>query len=190
MADTRADAQRTHATREIERKYEATTDTRIPDLTEVRGVARVVHAGTADLDADYYDTPDLRLAAHTLTLRRRTGGTDEGWHLKLPVAPGVRDEIRAPLADDVPPALAALVRARTRGRPLRPAVRIRSSRDLHHLLDTDGTLLAELSTDTVHAERLTGDGATADWTEIEVELADGADTALLDAVDKHLRKAG
>ncbi len=70
MADTRADAQRPHAKREIERKYEATPDTRVPDLTEVRGVARVLHAGTADLDADYYDTTDLRLAAHALTLRR------------------------------------------------------------------------------------------------------------------------
>ncbi|WP_086731612.1 rod shape-determining protein [Streptomyces fradiae] len=42
--------------REIERKYEATTDTRVPDLTRVRGVARVADAGTADLDAG--TTPD------------------------------------------------------------------------------------------------------------------------------------
>ncbi|MCP9988106.1 CYTH and CHAD domain-containing protein [Streptomyces sudanensis] len=180
MADTK---------REIERKYEATTDTRVPDLTRVRGVSRVVDTGTADLDAVYYDTPGLRLAAHSVTLRRRTGG-DAGWHLKLPVAPGVRDEIHAPLGDDVPPALAALVRALTRGDTLAPAVRLRSSRDVRHLLDGDGALLAELSTDTVRAERLTGDGGTAHWTEIEVELADGTDPALLDAVDKRLRKAG
>ncbi|MDT9682954.1 CYTH and CHAD domain-containing protein [Streptomyces sp. TRM76323] len=176
--------------REIERKYEATTDTRVPDLTRVRGVSRVVDAGTADLDAVYYDTPGLRLAAHSITLRRRTGGGDAGWHLKLPVAPGVRDEIGAPLDDDVPPSLAALVRARTRGDALAPVVRLRSSRDVRHLLDGDGGLLAELSTDTVHAERLTGGGGTARWTEIEVELADGGDPALLDAVGKRLRKAG
>lgn len=181
MADTK---------REIERKYEATTDTRVPDLTKVRGVARVVDAGTADLDAVYYDTPDLRLAAHSLTLRRRTGGADAGWHLKLPVAPGVRDEIRAPLGDDVPRDLAGLVRARTRGGDLVPVVRLRSSRDVHHLVDTEGALLAELSTDTVHAERLTDGGGTAEWAEIEVELADGGDPTLLDAVDKRLRKAG
>ncbi|MCQ0022718.1 CYTH and CHAD domain-containing protein [Streptomyces somaliensis DSM 40738] len=179
MADTK---------REIERKYEATTDTRVPDLTRVRGVSRVVDTGTADLDAVYHDTPDLRLAAHSVTLRRRTGG-DAGWHLKLPVAPGVRDEVHAPLDDDVPPALAALVRALTRGRALVPVVRLRSSREVRHLLDGDGGLLAELSTDTVRAERLTG-GGTAQWTEIEVELADGGDPALLDAVDKRLRKAG
>ncbi|OEJ96293.1 CYTH and CHAD domain-containing protein [Streptomyces thermolilacinus] len=181
MADTK---------REIERKYEATTDTAVPDLTRVPGVARVLDAGTAGLDAVYYDTPGLRLAAHSVTLRRRTGGADEGWHLKLPVSPGVRDEIAAPLADEVPEALAALVRARTRGDTLTPVVRLRSSRDVRHLLDDDGTLLAELSTDTVHAERLTDGGSTARWTEIEVELADGGDPALLDAVEKRLRKAG
>ncbi|MFJ8697177.1 CYTH and CHAD domain-containing protein [Streptomyces roseolilacinus] len=181
MADTK---------RETERKYEATPDTRVPDLTRVRAVSRVADAGTADLDAVYYDTPDLRLAAHSITLRRRTGGGDAGWHLKLPVAPGVRDEIHAPLGDEMPQTLAALVRARTRGRALTPVVRLRSSRDVRHLLDGDGTLLAELSTDTVHAERLTDGGGTAHWTEIEVELADGGDPALLDAVDKRLRKAG
>ena len=44
--------------------------------------------------------------------------------------------------------------------------------------------------DAVRAERLRGGGRTAAWTEIEVELADGGDPALLDAVEKRLRKAG
>ncbi|MFG3494116.1 CHAD domain-containing protein [Streptomyces sp. NPDC047928] len=181
MADTK---------REIERKYEATSDTRLPDLTRVPGVSAVTDQGTAELDAVYYDTADLRLAAHSLTLRRRTGGDDAGWHLKLPVAPGIRDEIHAPLADDVPHPLAGLVRARTRGDTLLPVVRLRSSRHIHHLEGGDGTPLAELSTDTVSAEPLTDGGTTATWTEIEVELADGGDPAFLDAVDKRLRKAG
>lgn len=83
--------------REIERKYEATgDDVRLPDLTKAAGVASVVDKGVAELDAVYYDTQDLRLAADSLTLRRRTGGDDAGWHLKFPVATGIRDEIRAP----------------------------------------------------------------------------------------------
>jgi CHAD domain-containing protein len=180
MADTK---------REIERKYEATPDTPLPDLTQVPGVADVVGKGVAELDAVYYDTADLRLAAASLTLRRRTGGTDAGWHLKLPVAPGVRDEITAPLSDDVPDGLAALVRAYARGEELVPVVRLLSSRDVHHLVDADSALLAELSRDAVVAERLHGGDGTAQWDEIEVELADGGDPAFLDAVDKRLRKA-
>ncbi|MGW0896544.1 CYTH and CHAD domain-containing protein [Streptomyces goshikiensis] len=184
MADTK---------REIERKFEfsekASKATRqaLPDLTGTAAVAAVRDEGTVDLDAVYYDTPDQRLAADGLTLRRRTGGGDAGWHLKLPVSPGVRDEVAAPLGDTVPPALAALVRSRVRGGALEPQVRLRSSRRVSHLLDAEGALLAELSTDTVRAER--GE-ATAGWTEVEVELADDVDPALLDAVEKKFRKAG
>ncbi|MEV1050931.1 CYTH and CHAD domain-containing protein [Streptomyces sp. NPDC049887] len=176
--------------REIERKYEATPDTKVPDLTGAAGIADVVEKGVTELDAVYYDTPGLRLAADRITLRRRTGGADEGWHLKFPVATGIREEIHAPLRDAVPRTLAGLVRSRTRGTPLVAVVRLRSSRDVRHLVDDRGRLLAELSLDTVHAERLTPGSGTAGWTEIEVELADDADPALLDRVEKRLRKAG
>ncbi|WP_406512076.1 CYTH and CHAD domain-containing protein [Streptomyces sp. NBC_00161] len=182
MADTK---------REIERKFEFTTSKAarrgVPDLTGTAAIAAVADRGTVDLDAVYYDTPDQRLAADGLTLRRRTGGADAGWHLKLPVSPGVRDEVAAPLSDTVPRSLAALVRSRVRDTPLEPQVRLLSSRRITHLLDADGTLLAELSTDDVRAER---DEAAAAWTEVEVELADGVDPALLDAVEKKFRKAG
>lgn len=179
--------------REIERKYEATgDDVRLPDLTKVTGVASVADKGVAELDAVYYDTRDLRLAADSLTLRRRTGGDDAGWHLKFPVATGIRDEIRAPLSPAVPRTLAALLRSRVRDGELTPVVRLVSSRDVRHLLDGDGALLAEVSIDAVRAERLGPGpaGATAAWTEIEVELADEADPAVLDLVEKRLRKAG
>ncbi|MEU5362459.1 CYTH and CHAD domain-containing protein [Streptomyces sp. NPDC005925] len=180
MADTK---------REIERKYES-DESGLPDLTRVKGVAAVADEGVSHLDATYYDTADQRLAADAITLRRRTGGSDAGWHLKFPVAPGVRDEVRAPLSDTVPRDLAGLLRSRVRDTTLLPLVRLRSERDVRHLLDADGRLLAEVGVDEVHAERLTGDARAARWTEIEVELADGGDPAFLDKVDKRLRKAG
>ncbi|MGW1984728.1 CYTH and CHAD domain-containing protein [Streptomyces collinus] len=177
------------AKREIERKYES-DDGGLPDLTGVGKVADVLDKGVTELDATYYDTADERLAAAALTLRRRTGGSDAGWHLKVPVAPGVRDEIRAPLSDTVPEEIAALVRSRVRTADLIPVVRLRSARDVRHLVDADGALLAEASVDAVTAERLNRAGGTAQWIEIEVELADDGDPAFLDKVDKRLRKAG
>ncbi|MEU9322303.1 CYTH and CHAD domain-containing protein [Streptomyces canus] len=179
MADTK---------REIERKYES-DDSGLPDLTGVAGVEAVVDKGVAHLDATYYDTADERLVASSITLRRRTGGSDAGWHLKLPVSEGVRDEIRAPISDTLPDELAALVRSRVREVELLPVVRLRSNRDVRHLLDAQGRLLAEVSVDAVHAERLSGGVGDAQWTEIEVELADGGDSAFLDKVEKRLRKA-
>ncbi|WP_217206324.1 CYTH and CHAD domain-containing protein [Streptomyces sp. AC550_RSS872] len=180
MADTK---------REIERKYES-DDSGLPDLTGVAGVAAVIDKGVAHLDATYYDTADERLDASSITLRRRTGGSDAGWHLKFPVAPGVRDEIQAPLSDTLPRTLAGLVRSRVRDAELVPVVRLRSDRDVRDLVDAEGLLLAEVSVDAVQAERLTGGGRTAQWTEIEVELADGTDPAFLDKVEKKLKKAG
>ncbi|MFF3301100.1 CHAD domain-containing protein [Streptomyces sp. NPDC002908] len=178
--------------REVERKYEATPETRLPDLTRAAGVSAVVPRGVTELDAVYYDTEDFRLAAASLTLRRRTGGGDAGWHLKIPVSAGIRDEIRAPLTEALPPELTGLLRSRVRDTPVVPVVRILSARDVHHLLDEDGGLLAELSVDEVLAERLTeeGHGTTSAWTELEVELADDGDPAVLDAVERRLRKAG
>lgn len=180
MADTK---------REIERKYES-DDSGLPDLTGIAGVAAVIDKGVAELDATYYDTVDERLAASSLTLRRRTGGFDAGWHLKFPVAPGVRDEIQAPISDALPDTLAGLVRSRVRHAELVPVVRLRSDRDVRDLVDAEGRVLAEVSVDAVHAQRLAGGDGIAQWTEIEVELADGGDPGFLDKVEKRLRKAG
>ncbi|WP_328939968.1 CYTH and CHAD domain-containing protein [Streptomyces tauricus] len=179
--------------RETERKYEVPSpaDTSwLPELERVDGVAEVVDRGPEELDAVYYDTDDLRLSGSSAVLRRRTGGTDAGWHLKLPLSGDSREEISSALTDTVPAALLDLTRSRTRGAELTPVVRIRSTRQVRHLVDADGTTRAELCVDSVRAESLRADGRHAAWNELEVELAEDADPAILDAVEKKLRKKG
>ncbi|MGW2007737.1 CYTH and CHAD domain-containing protein [Streptomyces nigrescens] len=185
--------------REIERKYEADNDTQLPDLAGIGPVAAVAEAGTEDLDALYYDTTGLSLAADGITLRRRTGGRDAGWHLKLPVAPGVRDEVRAPLSDVPPPELTALVRSRALDQELVPVVRLRTRRTVRVLRDAAGTPLAEVAEDAVHAWPAAGavgagesgaGRAGARWREIEVELLGEGDTGLLDEIGRALAAAG
>jgi CHAD domain-containing protein len=87
--------------REIERKYDAaeaaTALDAVTSMTGVAGVAAVSRHDEQILDAVYYDTEDLRLIRAGVTLRRRTGGEDAGWHLKLPAGADTRDEIRLPL---------------------------------------------------------------------------------------------
>ncbi|MGK5631403.1 CHAD domain-containing protein [Streptomyces sp. URMC 123] len=176
--------------REIERKYEAPEGAVLPDLTGAHGVASAEARGVVTLDAIYYDTADLRLAAAGVTLRRRTGG-DAGWHLKLPVGPDTRDEIHAPLSDTVPERLTALVRSRTRGAELVPVVRLRTERDVRELLDAEGEPLAEAAVDRVTAQRLApGEVRQALWTEAEVELAPGRNPAVLDEVERLLLAHG
>ncbi|MFD5652609.1 CHAD domain-containing protein [Streptomyces sp. NPDC127039] len=182
----------TQSKRETERKYEPPSGglAGLPDLTGAGPVASVTAAGPEELDAVYHDTVDLRLAGSSATLRRRTGGPDAGWHLKLPLTGDTREEVWAPLSDDVPAALRELVLSRTRGAPLRPVVRIRSTRAVRRLHDAEGGVLAELSLDEVRADATAAGGGRAEWGELEVELAEGVPAGLLDAVEKKLRKKG
>lgn len=183
-----------HSTRETERKYVAPAADDVswlPDLIGVDAVASVAERGIQQLDAVYYDTDDLRLTRTSASLRRRTGGTDAGWHLKLPLPGDSREEIRTPLSsENVPVELRDLALSRTRGAALRPVMRIRSTRFLRHLLDGEGDVLAELSMDVVYADSLFDDGGHAMWTEMEVELADDGDLSLLDGIEEVLRKNG
>jgi len=89
--------------REIERKYDAASGgtaalDAVKTMTGTAGVAAVQELPEQLLDAIYYDTADLRLIRAGITLRRRTGGEDAGWHLKLPAGatPGTRYACRWP----------------------------------------------------------------------------------------------
>ena len=106
---------------ETERKYEAAAGFTLPDLTGLDSVAAITAPRTYRLRAVYFDTPGLGLAAARITLRRRTGGTDAGWHLKLPAGVDSRREVHAPLgrgARTVPARLAGLVTGWSAGQPL------------------------------------------------------------------------
>src|SRR5215472_11405049 len=107
---------------ETELKYEAPDDAVLPKLDDIPAVAATRRESEEHLEAEYYDTKDWRLIRAGITLRRRTGGHDDGWHLKMPVGVHSRREIRTPLgaADaGLPSQLAELVLVYTRGEPLR-----------------------------------------------------------------------
>jgi CHAD domain-containing protein len=176
---------------ETERKYEAPSDASLPDLTEITGVA--TGPEEFDLEATYFDTDDYRLARAGVTLRRRVGGEDEGWHLKLPAGEDSRQEVRVPLGRAVktpPKDLSSLVRAHTRGSGLAPIAEIRTNRRRWQLTNGNGELLAEVVDDVVTAQTMGSSTTTTSWREIEVELGEGGDRALLDTVERHLGEAG
>jgi CHAD domain-containing protein len=185
---------------EIERKYDAEPDFVLPKLTGLSGVATVSDPETHQLVANYFDTDDFRLARHGITLRRRRGGSDAGWHLKIPAGSQGKQELHAPLgrSQTVPGKLAALVAAYTRGAPLRPVATLETGRTVVLLRDKTGKVLAEVADDAVIGQVLDGavTGAAegtqppiSAWREIEIELVEGSPTLLKEA-GKRLRKAG
>ncbi len=162
---------------EIEQKFDVDAGFTRPDfagLRDVRAAAPVLH----HLSATYFDTADGRLAAAVITLRRRTGGPDEGWHLKLPGGPAAdgvsaRLEVHAPLAagtDRVPERLAARVAEVTGDLPLAPIALLATERTLVTLTGPDGTLRAEVADDQVTARRLADGAEPLRWREVEVEV--------------------
>ncbi|KLL11433.1 CYTH and CHAD domain-containing protein [Protofrankia coriariae] len=145
--------------REIERKFAVDPGFVLPALEQLPGVAAVSEPERATLEAVYYDSDDFRLAQNKITLRRRTGGHDEGWHLKLPLRAGEREEIQRPLgaadtpADELTPPddLVDLVRVHLRDAPLRPVARLVTDRTSIRLRDAAGADRAEVVDDQVSA---------------------------------------
>jgi CHAD domain-containing protein len=179
---------------EVECTYAVDEDTAVPDLAGVGQVASMERIAEVELEATYFDTSDLALAASGVTLRRRQGGEDEGWHLKLPASAG-RHEVQLPLGravKTVPKPLRVTVDGLARGRRLTPVAVVRNRREIYALLDAAGGVLAHLCDDHVSATATataTTEERTATWREWEVELVDGA-ASLLQRVTATLADQG
>ncbi len=178
---------------EVEAKFRVHGPFTLPDLTvDATGVAEVSAGERSSLRAVYYDTADLRLAREGVTLRQRTGGSDAGWHLKLPTGQERgREEIQLPPdGGGVPKELRELVTAYARSAPLAPVATLRTARTTRELYDESGTRLGELVDDVVSV--LDGRRVAARFRELEVEAApDAADPeGLLDRVGAVLTAAG
>ncbi|GAA1473317.1 CYTH and CHAD domain-containing protein [Corynebacterium aurimucosum] len=161
---------------EIEAKFAVDETTPMPDLTHLDEVSRVAETRHHSLSAIYYDTEDLRLTHAKITLRRRTGGNDDGWHIKIPGAEG-RTEIRAELGEpidgkyEVPDELLHQVRSVVRNQPLEPIAQVDNNRTELLLVNADEQPVAEFCDDHVTAFSFLPGGSQNTWREWEVELA-------------------
>jgi inorganic triphosphatase YgiF len=187
---------------ETEQKYDADEGFELPEFGRLAGRSGRRGVLGAEpkryyLSATYFDTDDLDLHRHRVTLRRRVGGPDEGWHLKLPVRKDTRQERHAPLdeggAGAIPARLAAQVEDIIAGARLHPIAILDTERTVVTLAGKTGEPLVEIADDQVTATRFGGPGnQPMTWREIEVEVMSDREeaTSLLEAVGQALREAG
>lgn len=159
---------------EVEVTFDVDADTVVPDWTTIDAVVSVTGPDVRPLDALYLDSADGELAGHGVAIRRRTGGPDEGWHLKGPLVDGARVELHWPLTvDDEIPVAVREAAAEYTDAALVPLARIRNERLAYDLRDERGAVIAEMVDDHVVADDLRA-GVQRTWREWEVELGPAA----------------
>ncbi|WP_164884548.1 CYTH domain-containing protein [Leucobacter muris] len=187
-------------TLEVERKYEAGVELRLPDAEAFRAAGFEAGAPVVQqLSARYFDTPEGDLARRGFAVRSRHGGKDAGWHMKQRTEGGNR-ELLWPHGDEMPAELRREIEARIGVSPDRlvPIAALETRRTTV-VLRHDGREVVELADDRVRA-REGATGVRRAWREWEAELlpgagigADAADpegAALLDRVEAVLLAAG
>ncbi len=165
--------------REVERKFRVHGLFVLPDLAEAGIPGTHVTSAPFDMDAIYHDTRELTLFRWGITLRRREGGADAGWHMKLPVAGAdgtTRDEMHVSLeagaVGSVPGALVGVVSPLLHELPLVPIVTLNTTRTPTVVHSIDGTALVEIVDDVVTVRH---DGRVVSvFREVEVEALDSS----------------
>ncbi|MDJ0395608.1 CYTH and CHAD domain-containing protein [Rhodococcus sp. G-MC3] len=176
---------------EREDKFDVDAGFVLPPLEQVTSEGGSAQTSEVQLISSYYDTDDLDLLRRGITVRRRRGDADTGWHAKVP-AEKARTEIRLPLGqgddESVPDELASLLRGASLGKPLSQVATLVSLRTVHVLTDSDGGVVAELADDSVSVDLAGTDGHA--WRELEVELGPSGSEGDLKRVGKVLKAAG
>lgn len=155
---------------ERERKFDVEPTFEVPDLDAAVPPGSATVRSVQQLRSDYFDTADHAVRRAGLTLRRRTGTDDVGWHLKLPDGEH-REEVHFDPADEIPADVTRLLMGITRGAPLSVVATVETERHVTRIVDTAGGTVADLDLDHVRSTAApNGRPLVSSWTELEVEL--------------------
>lgn len=137
-------------------------------------------------------TPDGAVLARTEVTwtAKRSTRTAQPNRAGQPKTAGALPAQSRPVPLPVHPDAAKFVSGLSLGLPLRAVARLEALRRRVELRALDGHLLAEVDHDAVTGRRLVGARGTARFSEVEVELAPGCTTEVLDAVVSRLVAAG
>lgn len=176
---------------EREDKFDVDPGFGLPSSDQLIPKGGSAESSEVQLVSTYFDTEELDLLQRGITLRRRRGDADTGWHAKVPAAKA-RTEIRLPLGSGedatVPEELVDLLAGVSLGKPLAPVATLTSLRRVTVLSDHVGGVIAEVADDTVTVDLAGADGHG--WREVEVELGPAGSESALKRIGKTLKDAG
>src|SRR6478672_9513896 len=166
---------------EREDKYDVGPGWGLPDLADLLPAGGRIETAEFPLDNLYFDTPSMHLMQLGVTLRRREGGPDAGWHLKVPTGLA-RNEITVTSdSTTMPQELSMIVTGLRAGEELQPIARLQVTRTVHRLVTAEGGLMVEVADDLVNAATMGEAAHLSEWREIEVELKPAGTERLLKA---------
>ena len=181
---------------ETEFKFRVPTDFVMPSFPQSLGTWN--SEPIRNMDATYWDTTDATLLRWGITMRLRTGGGDDGWHVKIPTSThektggisgaSVRTELHRDATTATPPSdFVELLSAILQGSEVVAIARVQTHR-VPQVLSAANDKLIELVDDHVTLSR--EGNVVEEFREIEIELLDSqAMPAALD-LSEILRTAG
>jgi len=155
---------------EQEDKFEVDPDWVMPQLTELVPDGGRLDQQTRKLDNTYFDTPGAGLRLFGITLRRRVGGSETGWQLKVPSGTARTELQSGSRTRTLPPALGKGVQGLLAGENLDAVAKIKTTRTAYRVMNADGDLVLEIADDQVESGPPDGDSMLHSWREVEIEV--------------------
>ena len=176
--------------REREDKFEVDPDWVLPQVMDLVPDGGRLDSEVRQLDNTYFDTPGAALRLFGITLRRRVGGSETGWQLKVPNGTARTELQSGSRAKTLPSALADGVEGLLAGESLGHVATIVTTRTAHRILDADGQLVLEIADDQVQSGPPDGESTLHSWHEVEVELGPAGNEKDLKRARELLQAAG
>jgi CHAD domain-containing protein len=138
----------------------------------------------------YFDTPTAGLRVFGATLRRRVGGSETGWRLKVPNGT-TRTELQSgSRTKRLPAALSKGVAGLLAGETLQPVATLVTTRTAYRLLNANDELVLQIAEDQVESGPPDGQSTLRSWREVAVKLGPAGKKKDLKRTGKLLRAAG
>jgi CHAD domain-containing protein len=175
---------------ETEDKFDVDHDWEMPEVAVLVPDGGSLVQDVRTLDSTYFDTPGAGLRLFGVTLRRRVGGSDTGWQMKVPNGTSRTELQSGSRSRTVPPALVNAMSGLLAGESVAPVATLVTTRTTYSIFDAYDQLVVEIADDGVRSGPADGELPVRSWRQVEVELGPSGSKKTLKKCGKLLRSAG